>query len=156
MFENEGAGLAGQPRLLRGEKEMGATLDAVGIVVGDLKSAVEFYRLLGVPFEDGAESSEHGHAEAKLGGGLRLLIDTEEGMRSFDPSWRRASGSPAAALAFRCDGAADVDALYARALAAGGHAHKAPWDADWGMRYAQLRDADGNGVDLYADLPAGG
>jgi uncharacterized glyoxalase superfamily protein PhnB len=135
---------------------MGVRLDAVGIVVGDLKRAVEFYRLLGVPFEEGAESSEHGHAEATLGGGMRLLMDTEEGMRSFDPSWRRASGSPAAALAFRCDGPAEVDDLYSRALAAGGRSHKAPWDADWGMRYAQLRDPDGNGVDLYADLPARG
>jgi uncharacterized glyoxalase superfamily protein PhnB len=135
---------------------MGARLDAVGIVVGDLKSAVEFYRLLGVSFEEGAESSEHGHAEAALGGGMRLLMDTEAGMRSFDPSWRRASGSPAAALAFRCDSPAEVDDLYSRAMAAGGHTHKAPWDADWGMRYAQLRDPDGNGVDLYADLPARG
>jgi uncharacterized glyoxalase superfamily protein PhnB len=133
---------------------MGSRLDAVGIVVGDLKHGVEFYRLLGVPFEDGAESSEHGHAEAALGGGMRLLMDTEEGMRSFDPSWRRSTGSPPAALAFRCDSPAEVDDLYSVALAAGGKTHKAPWDADWGMRYAQLRDRDGNGVDLYADLPA--
>ena len=135
---------------------MGAKLDAVGIVVADLKRAVEFYRLLGVPFEEGVESSEHGHAEAALGGGMRLLMDTEEGMRSFDPSWRRASGSAAANLAFRCDSPAEVDDLCSRALAAGGQAHKAPWDADWGMRYAQLRDPDGNAFDLYADLPARG
>jgi uncharacterized glyoxalase superfamily protein PhnB len=107
-----------------------------------------------VLFEAGAETSEHGHAEATLGGGIRLLIDTEEGIRSFDPSWRRTSGSTGATLAFRCHGPAEVDDLYAQAMAAGGQTHKAPWDADWGMRYAQLRDPDGNGVDLYADLPA--
>jgi predicted lactoylglutathione lyase len=133
---------------------MGARLDAIGIVVGDLKHAVEFYRLLGVPFEEGAESSPHGHAEATLAGGMRLMIDTEEGMRSFDPTWKRGSGSAASSLAFRCDSPADVDDLCSRALAAGAAAHKEPWDADWGMRNAQLRDPDGNAFDLYADMPA--
>ncbi len=124
-------------------------------MVGDLARAVKFYRLLGAPFEAGAEASEHGHAEANLDGGMRLMFDTEEGMLAFDPSWKRASsGSPGASLAFRCDSPTAVDDLYARALSAGGHAHKPPWDAFWGQRYAQLRDPDGNAVDLYANLPS--
>jgi len=132
-----------------------AKLDAVGIVVTDLARAVKFYRLLGVPFEAGAETSEHGHTEARLDGGVRLLLDTEEGMQSFDPSWKRApSGSPGTNVAFGCESPAAVDELYARALSAGGHAHRAPWDAFWGQRYAQLRDPDGNAVDLYANLPS--
>jgi uncharacterized glyoxalase superfamily protein PhnB len=45
-----------------------------------------------------------------------------------------------------------VDELYAQALEAGGRAHKEPFDAFWGQRYAQLRDPDGNPVDLYASL----
>lgn len=131
-----------------------AKLDAVGIVVTDLARAVRFYRLLGAPFAAGAEDSEHGHAEATLDGGLRLMMDSEDEMRKFDPSWRRGSGSPAAALAFRCESAKAVDDAFAKALSAGGHPHKEPWDAFWGQRYAQLRDPDGNGVDLYADLPS--
>ena len=129
-----------------------ANLDAVGIVVTDLGRAVRFYRLLGVPFEAGAETSEHGHADAPLAGGMRLMVDTEAEMRKFDPSWKRSSGSPSAALAFQCAGPKEVDELYADALAAGGRTHKAPWDAFWGQRYAQLRDPDGNEVDLYANL----
>jgi uncharacterized glyoxalase superfamily protein PhnB len=27
-----------------------------------------------------------------------------------------------------------------------------PWDADWGQRYAQVKDPDGNSVDLFAAL----
>ena len=130
-----------------------AKLDAVGIVVTDLARAVKFYRLLGAPFAADAEDSEHGHAEAALDGGVRLMMDSEDEMRKFDPSWRRGSGSPAAALAFRCESAKAVDDVFAKALSAGGRAHKEPWDAFWGQRYAQLRDPDGNGVDLYADLP---
>ena len=129
-----------------------AKLDAVGIVVTDLARAVSFYRMLGVPFEAGAEASEHGHAEATLGGGMRLMLDVESEIVKWDPSWKRGSGSPTAALAFRCESPKAVDELYAKAMSAGGTAHKEPMDAPWGQRYAQLRDPDGNGVDLYADL----
>jgi predicted lactoylglutathione lyase len=128
---------------------MAAKLDAVGIVVSELGPAVRFYGVLGISF---AEDSDHGHAEAQLESGFRLMLDTEETMRSFDPDWKRAPGSPAAALAFLCDSPKEVDALFAAAIGAGGRAHKEPWDAFWGMRYAQLRDPDGNGVDLFAPL----
>jgi uncharacterized glyoxalase superfamily protein PhnB len=37
-------------------------------------------------------------------------------------------------------------------IRAGATPHTEPWDAFWGQRYAQLRDLDGNGVDLYATL----
>jgi catechol 2,3-dioxygenase-like lactoylglutathione lyase family enzyme len=134
---------------------MTATLDAVGIVVSDLARAVRFYRVLGLSFPEDAEHAEHGHAEAELESGFRLLLDTEESIRSFDPAWERAPGSPAAALAFRCSSPKDVDALFASAIDAGGVVYKEPWDAFWGMRYAQLRDPDGNGVDLYAPLKQG-
>lgn len=127
-------------------------LDAVGIVVTDLARAVNFYRLLGAPFEAGAEDSEHGHAEATLDGGVRLMLDTEEEVQKFDPSWKRGSGSPTANLAFNCSSPKQVDELYAKAISAGARPHKEPFDAFWGQRYAQVRDHDGNGVDLYANL----
>ena len=130
-----------------------AKLDAFGIVVRDLEKAVKFYRLLGANFPEGAEASEHGHTEAALDGGVRFLVDTEDEMRKFDPSWKRATGSPAASLAFNCGSAGAVDEVFAKAVSAGGRAHKEPWDAFWGQRYAQLRDPDGNAVDLYANLP---
>jgi uncharacterized glyoxalase superfamily protein PhnB len=131
-----------------------AKLNAVGIVVTDLRRAVTFYRTLGVPIADGAVSSEQGHVDATLDGGIRFMMDTEDEMRNFDPSWKRAGGSPAASVAFDCESPKAVDELYAKALSAGGHAHKEPWDAFWGQRYAQLRDPDGNAVDLYATLPS--
>lgn len=132
-----------------------AGLDAVGLIVGDLRRSVRFYRSLGVPFPEGAEESEHGHAEAHLTGGFRLLLDTEAVIASFDPAWRPPSGDPRVSVAFRCAGPEMVDGLYARAIESGGHGHNEPWDAFWGQRYAQLRDPDGNGVDLYADLQPG-
>jgi hypothetical protein len=43
-------------------------------VVSDRKRSVAFYRTLGIPFEIGAEESDHGHAEATLEHGLRCLM----------------------------------------------------------------------------------
>jgi uncharacterized glyoxalase superfamily protein PhnB len=130
------------------------SLDAIGIVVGDLDRSREFYGRLGLEIPEDPEG--HGHAEVELGGGLRLMFDTEATMKSFDSNWSRATGSPSASLAFSFETPAEVDAKYEELVEAGGQGHLKPWDAFWGMRYASLRDPDGNGVDLYARLPENG
>lgn len=127
-------------------------LDAVGLVVEDLARAVAFYRRLGIPFPDGAEHTPYGHAEATLEAGFRLLLDTEAEIRSFDPGWTPAAGDPRAVIALHCASPQEVDEIFQEGLRAGGSEYKAPWDAFWGQRYAQLRDPDGNAVDLYAEL----
>ena len=123
-------------------------LNAIGIVASDMARSLAFYRLLGLEFPDGADG---GHIEAELPSGLRLMLDTEETITSFNPEWARATGNQLS-LAFECASPAEVDELYARVAAAGFDAEKEPWDAFWGQRYAQLRDPDGVGVDLYASL----
>jgi len=125
-------------------------LDAIGIIVEDLERTRRFYRHLGVELPDDPEG--HGHAEVELARGLRLMFDTVETITSFDSSWSRGTGSPTASLAFSFETSAEVDAKFQELLEAGGQEHLAPWDAFWGMRYAVLRDPDGNGIDLYARL----
>ena len=73
------------------------------------------------------------------------------GRSARDPDWRRPDGN-SIGLAFACDSADDVDAVYAELTGAGYESHKEPWDAFWGMRYAQVRDPDGHVVDLFAPL----
>jgi uncharacterized glyoxalase superfamily protein PhnB len=126
-----------------------ARFEALGIVVGDMTRALAFYRRLGLEFPEGAEGE--GHVEAELPGGLRFMLDTEETIRSFEPEWERATGNTLG-LAFACDSPADVDRVYAELTGAGYEGHKEPWDAFWGQRYAQLKDPDGHGVDLFAPL----
>ena len=121
-------------------------LDAIGIVSSDLGRTRAFYALLGIEFGEGDD-----HVEATMPNGLRLMVDTEDVMRSFRPDWTRETGNQLA-LAFACESPADVDAVYARAVDAGFEGEKEPWDAFWGHRYAQLRDPDGVGVDLFAAL----
>ena len=123
-------------------------LNAVGIVVGDMAASIRFYRLLGL---DVPETPDEGHVQAELPNGIRLMFDTEEVIRSFDPEWTRDTGNQLA-LAFECASPAEVDETYRRVVEAGFRGEKEPWDAFWGQRYAQVQDPDGVGVDLYAAL----
>lgn len=124
-------------------------LDLIGLVVADMAASLAFYRRLGFGFPEGADKAPH--VEAVLPGGLRVAWDTEESVRSFDPSFRRGEGSRGE-LAFRCDTAEEVDAAYAELTAAGYAGHLAPWDAVWGQRYAVVTDPDGYGISLFADV----
>ncbi|MGW0941267.1 VOC family protein [Streptomyces sp. NPDC002623] len=129
---------------------MSPRFDAIGLVVSDMTASVSFYRRLGFAFPEGSEQQPH--AEAELPGGLRLLLDTEDTVRSFLPEWRPPSGGGRASLALRCDTPGEVDTAYEELLSAGHHGELKPWDAFWGQRYAIVQDPDGNGVDLFAPL----
>jgi catechol 2,3-dioxygenase-like lactoylglutathione lyase family enzyme len=124
------------------------SLNAIGIVTSDMARSIRFYRLLGL---DVPETPGEGHVDTFLPNGMRFMLDAEEVVRSFRPDWSRETGNQLA-LAFECSSATEVDETYARAVEAGFHGEKEPWDAVWGQRYAQLQDPDGVGVDLYAAL----
>jgi uncharacterized glyoxalase superfamily protein PhnB len=126
-------------------------IDVVGLVVRDMKAALDFYRRLGLEFPEGAE--KEGHVETQLPGGLRLALDTHEVMESFDPKWTPPSGTPRMSLAFAVDSPAEVDSHYRELVDAGYESHLEPFDAFWGQRYATVTDPDGNHVDLFASLP---
>ncbi|GGW85781.1 VOC family protein [Streptomyces noursei] len=126
-------------------------LDAIGLVVADMAASLAFYRRLGLTVPDGSDTAPH--AEARLPGGLRLMWDTHETARSLDPDWTPLPAGAPTGLAFACADAAHVDAVYTDLTAAGYRGGKAPWDADWGQRYAVVQDPDGHGVDLFAPLP---
>jgi catechol 2,3-dioxygenase-like lactoylglutathione lyase family enzyme len=131
-------------------RPMQPQLDAIGIVVEDMARSLAFYRRLGLDLPP--EADQQPHVEAALPGGLRLLWDTIETVRSFNPDWQPSSGGPAIGLAFTCGTPADVDRVYEELTSAGYEGHRPPWDAFWGQRYAVVHDPDGNGVDLFAPL----
>lgn len=125
----------------------------VELVVADMAASLAFYRRLGLGAPD-AEPADPAapHVELDLGGGLRLALDTEDTIRSFDPGWTPPTGGHRHALAFACDSPDEVDAVYADLVDAGYRGHLPPWDAVWGMRYAVVLDPDGATVDLFAPL----
>ncbi|MGF1662924.1 MAG: VOC family protein [Kineosporiaceae bacterium] len=128
-------------------------LDAAGVVCSDLARSVAFYRALGLDLPDPDES---GHVGVDLAGGFRLMLDTEDVMRSFSARDTWSGGAGRVTLAVRCADLGDVDRRHDELAALGGGSLNAPFDAPWGQRYATVLDPDGTRVDLYADLPPAG
>jgi catechol 2,3-dioxygenase-like lactoylglutathione lyase family enzyme len=123
-----------------------------GIAVADMARTLAFYRQLGL--EVPADADGQPHVEVALPGGLKLLFDTDETIKSFDDSFSPSSGEGRIGLAFECADPAEVDATHDALVASGAASHLAPWDAFWGQRYAVVADPDGNHVELFAALPA--
>jgi catechol 2,3-dioxygenase-like lactoylglutathione lyase family enzyme len=127
-----------------------ARADAIGLVCADLAASLDFYRRVGLPIP--ADAEPEGHVEAQLPGGFRVMFDSVEVIKSFDPGWEQPAGRGRVSLAFLCGSPGEVDTTYADLVGAGYRGHKEPWDAFWGQRYAQVLDPDGNSVDLFAPL----
>lgn len=128
---------------------MSVKLDMIGIVAEDVDASLKFYKTLGldVPETSGGEP----YVEITLAGGIRLSWNSVEMMKQIDPEWVAPVGHRVG-LAYLCDSPAAVDERYSVLTGAGYEGHKAPWDAFWGQRYAQVVDPDGNLVDLFAPL----
>jgi catechol 2,3-dioxygenase-like lactoylglutathione lyase family enzyme len=124
-------------------------LDFIGITVADMAESIRFYRLLGWEIQD--PEPETDHHEVVLSNGLRVGFDTVEAIKQLYPDWEAPVGQRVG-LAFLCESASDVDAQFERILEEGFEGGAKPWDAFWGQRYAQVRDPDGNLVDLFAPL----
>jgi uncharacterized glyoxalase superfamily protein PhnB len=126
-----------------------AKLDAIGIVCADIAKSMRFYRLLGLDFPDSTED----HIEASASNGMRVMLDKLELIKQLDPDWVQPVGRPIG-LAFLCASPKEVDETYAKVTNAGFRGKTPPFDAFWSQRYATVFDPDGNGVDLFAELPA--
>lgn len=130
---------------------MKPTMNTIDIVVSDLDAAIAFYHLLGLDFE--IDPGTPDHAQCDLPNGMCLMLDTEKLTDTVRPGWTPGAGGPRTYLCFQLATPADVNDTYAELTGAGHRGARAPWDAFWGMRYATVLDPDGNGVDLYANLP---
>lgn len=126
---------------------MSVKLDMIGLVVKDIGASLAFYRSVGIQVPD---SFEGPYCEATLPGGIRISWNTEELMKEMG-GWVPPAGQRIG-LAFLCESPAGVDAKFAELRSAGYESEKEPWDAFWGQRYAQIKDPDGNVVDLFAPL----
>jgi uncharacterized glyoxalase superfamily protein PhnB len=124
----------------------------IDIVVSDLGAAIEFYRRLGLEFERSPYMPDD-HADCDLPNGLHLMLDTDQARGKTTSGWTPPKLGRIF-LTFEYGTPAEVDSTYAELVAAGVTGLQEPYDAPWGMRYATVADPSGNGVDLYANLPA--
>ena len=119
--------------------------DMIGIVVSDIPQSIAFYKLLGLDFPSG-----EGFVEVKANG-YRISLNAESTVKEHSPKWKKPVGQRLE-LAFLCGSPKEVDAAYAKIVAAGHGGVKEPWDAFWGQRYAIVADPDGTHVSLFAPL----
>lgn len=117
--------------------------DMIGIVASDLTRSIAFYKLLGLDFPKG-----DGFVEVKVNG-YRISLNDEAMVKEHSPNWKKPVGQRLE-LAFLCGSPEEVDATYAKIVAAGHDGVKEPWDAFWGQRYAIVSDPDGTHISLFA------
>jgi len=123
--------------------------DLIALTVRDVQASLRFYRLLGLAIPEAKAGEDH--VDLLTPNGYHIAWDTVELIKSLYPGLPEPAGQRMT-LGFKCDSPAEVDATYARLMAAGYQSRQAPWDAFWGHRYAVVIDPDGNGVDLFAAL----
>jgi catechol 2,3-dioxygenase-like lactoylglutathione lyase family enzyme len=115
-------------------------ISAVTLSTDDMARAVGFYRTLGFSLRSGGERSSFTSLHAGSGY-LNLMARCAEGRQS---GWGR--------VIFYVS---DVDAFYARAVAAGFRPETAPTDAPWGERFFHLTDPDGHELSFARPLDRG-
>jgi catechol 2,3-dioxygenase-like lactoylglutathione lyase family enzyme len=112
-------------------------ISAVTLTTDDMARAVGFYRSLGFPIRSGGEQSSFTSLHAGSGY-LNLTARQTQGRQA---GWGR--------VIFYVS---DVDAFYARALAAGLRPAMTPADAPWGERFFHLNDPDGHELSFARPL----
>ena len=66
------------------------SLDAIGIVSGNIKLSLKFYQLLGVHFK---EMGGPDHWEGSTPSGVRLMLDSIDLIKKISPDWKEPVGS---------------------------------------------------------------
>ncbi|HKU96506.1 MAG TPA: VOC family protein [Vineibacter sp.] len=113
------------------------SISAITLGTHDMRRAVQFYRSLGFDIAHGGEAAAF--TSMRVGAGhLNLIAQPAERTWSW---WGR--------VIFYVD---DVDAMHARAVAAGLRPHAAPRDAEWGERFFHLTDPDGHELSFARPL----
>ena len=127
-------------RCARCGARLGATIEsisAVTLVTAEMARAVRFYRSLGFELRYGGESDTFTSFRLERG---HLNLMARPGAEPA-PFWGRV-------ILY----VSDVDALHARALAAGLRPEAPPRDAEWRERYFHLADPDGHQLSFARPL----
>ena len=134
---------------------MALELYMLGLIVQDMPAALEFYRRLGLGIPDGSESQSH--VEIKMGSGMTFFLDSnprrwdaEYGAQPAQATAQAADRYPTI-LEFYLKERAALEAKYAELIGYGYQGHREPYDTSFGMRFAMVKDPDGNTILLSAD-----
>lgn len=134
---------------------MALELYMIGLIAHDMGRSLEFYRRLGLDIPEGDEKT---HVEIKMKGGLTLFLDSRptrwdpQYAQDDQPARQDAPNNYPFLLEFYLQQRAAVDAKYNQLTGFGYQGYRAPYDTSFGMRFAMVKDPDGNTVLLSGDL----
>jgi predicted lactoylglutathione lyase len=123
-------------------------LSMVVLEVRDLGASIAFYRLLGLDLPD--PPPERPVVVHRMGSGVSLVL-TESFASRYDPEWTRPTRGYQQLMEFYLGEDPEVDACWARLVAAGHHGRMAPMRTA-GPYAAMVDDPDGNVVLLTSDV----
>ena len=112
------------------------SISAVTLLTADMARSVAFYEDLGFRLLYGGAAADF--TSFTVGDSY---LNLQPGTRGDTAIWGR--------IVFYVD---DVDAMHARAVAAGHHPDTSPADAPWNERYFHLRDPDGHELSFARPL----
>jgi uncharacterized glyoxalase superfamily protein PhnB len=123
-------------------------LDQINLVVQNMSAAAEFYRLLGVPFDDPPPPWNEHHRTAASQDAIDFDLDSDVFAARWNSGWTPGRGG--VVIGFRVARRETVDATYTRLTDAGYAGQQPPYDAFWGARYAIVSDPDGTSVGIMS------
>ena len=125
-------------------------LDGLNLVVRDMPAMVEFYRLLGIDFEDALPPWDRHHRRGSPGGDVDFDLDSSEFASMWAEGWP--TGQSGVVIGFRVASREAVDELHGALTEKGHGSQQEPYDAFWGARYAIVSDPDGNAVGIMSPI----
>jgi hypothetical protein len=127
------------------KRKMGLELYMLGLIPQNINASSEFYRRLGIDFQERVEGGQS-FVGARMESGITFFLnDTVELVPEAD--------RPRVMLEFYLKERALVDAKYAELTGYGYQGYRAPFDVPpIKMYFAMINDPDGNIVLLSADL----
>jgi uncharacterized glyoxalase superfamily protein PhnB len=128
-------------------------ISKLNIVAKKYEETLRFYRTLGVSFPQVlAQPPDTRHAEAADHVGTSFSLDNPALAQIYNAEWRRTSANNSVLITVALPSREAVDATYATLVAEGHEGIQVPYDAFWGVRYAVVRDPEGNSVGLESPL----
>ena len=125
-------------------------LETINIFVKNMSQTIQFYKLLGLKFNDGDEKKSYVKVSFS---GIFLCFYEQEIVTDYFKTINFGSSNNFE-LSFRVKSASKVDELYNTLMNAGyqEQSFKKPSNADWGQRTAFILDPDGNLIEICAHL----
>lgn len=131
----------------------GLKLYMVGLVVDDMETTLDFYRLLGLDVPKEATST---HVEVEMPGGMVLFFDSKP--EAWDPDHQDSPfpdpGRYRSILEFYLESEAAVRAKYLEMTGHGYRGVRAPYQTSFGMCFAFVADPDSHTILLSGNSPA--